>query len=70
MVAPVQAKILPISDSQLSYANEMKVQLEAAGFRVEIDDRAEKVGLKIREAEMQKVPYMMVMGKQSWKKES
>ncbi|WP_141433890.1 threonine--tRNA ligase [Bacillus sp. 03113] len=61
-LAPIQAKLLPISDSQSSYANQVKGQLESAGFRVEIDDRIEKIGLKIREAVIQKVPYMMIIG--------
>ncbi len=61
-LAPVQVKLLPISDAQVSYAEHIKNKLEDNGYRVEIDDRVEKVGLKIREAEMQKVPYMMVIG--------
>jgi threonyl-tRNA synthetase len=61
-LAPHQVKILPISDAQIQYAQDVKSQLEREGFRVEIDDRVEKVGMKIREAEMQKVPYMMVIG--------
>ncbi len=62
-LAPVQAVILPISDAQLDYANEVKAELEARDYRVEVDGRAEKIGLKIREAEQQKVPYMLVVGK-------
>lgn len=61
-LAPHQAKILPISEAHLPFAQEVKFQLEKEGFRVEIDDRKEKMGLKIRDAEMQKVPYMMVIG--------
>ncbi|MGM0750602.1 MAG: threonine--tRNA ligase [Bacillota bacterium] len=61
-LAPHQVKILPISDAHIQYAQAVKSQLEREGFRVEIDDRVEKVGMKIREAEMQKVPYMMVIG--------
>ncbi|MFC7784187.1 MULTISPECIES: threonine--tRNA ligase [unclassified Rossellomorea] len=61
-LAPHQVKILPISDAHLQYAQSVKSQLEREGFRVEIDDRVEKVGMKIREAEMQKVPYMMIIG--------
>ncbi|MGM0863295.1 MAG: threonine--tRNA ligase [Bacillota bacterium] len=61
-LAPHQVKILPISDAHFQYAQAVKSQLEREGFRVEVDDRVEKVGLKIREAEMQKVPYMMVIG--------
>ncbi|MBP3039446.1 threonine--tRNA ligase [Bacillaceae bacterium Marseille-Q3522] len=69
-LAPVQVKILPISDSHLSYANLVKQQLESAGFRVELDDRVEKIGLKIREAEKQKIPYMIIIGDQEVKNNS
>jgi threonyl-tRNA synthetase len=61
-LAPVQAKIIPISDARADYAYDVKVQLEAAGLRVEVDGRNEKMGLKIREAEKQKIPYMLVVG--------
>ncbi|WP_051359374.1 threonine--tRNA ligase [Paucisalibacillus globulus] len=61
-LAPVQAKIIPISDSHAAYANEVKSQFESAGLRVEVDDRSEKMGWKIREAEKQKIPYMIVIG--------
>lgn len=61
-LAPVQAKIIPISDSHAIFANEVKSQLESAGLRVEVDYRVEKMGLKIREAEKQKIPYMIVIG--------
>jgi len=61
-LAPIQAKIIPISDSHVSFANDVKSQFDSAGLRVEVDYRAEKMGLKIREAEKQKIPYMMVIG--------
>ncbi|MBO5105515.1 MAG: threonine--tRNA ligase [Clostridia bacterium] len=61
-LAPVQVKLLPIADRHLDYANEVKAKLEAVGMRVELDDRNEKIGYKIREARMQRVPYMLVMG--------
>ncbi len=61
-LAPVQVKILPIADRHLDYAYEVKNQLEAKGMRVEIDDRSEKIGYKIREAQLSKVPYMFVLG--------
>ena len=61
-LAPVQVKILPIADRHLDYAYEVKKQLEAKGMRVELDDRNEKIGYKIREARLQKVPYMLVIG--------
>ncbi|MDU6985422.1 MAG: threonine--tRNA ligase [Terrisporobacter othiniensis] len=61
-LAPTQVKILPISDKYMDYANEVKKALFDAGVRVEMDDRAEKIGFKIREAQLQKVPYMLVVG--------
>jgi threonyl-tRNA synthetase len=62
-LAPVQVKVLPITDQQQSYAREISETLTAAGLRAEVDGRNEKVGLKIREAEMAKVPYMAIVGK-------
>ena len=61
-LAPVQAVVLPISDRHLQYASAVRDQLAAAGLRVELDDRHEKIGYKIREAQLQKVPYMLVAG--------
>src|SRR5580658_7780633 len=61
-LAPVQAVVMPITDRQLDYAKKVHAQLEAAGFRAHLDDRKEKVNLKIREAQLQKVPYMLVVG--------
>ena len=61
-LAPVQAVVLPITDRQNDYARQVVAQLEAAGVRVEIDERSEKVNFKIREAQLQKVPYMLVIG--------
>ncbi|MGA2879489.1 MAG: threonine--tRNA ligase [Bryobacteraceae bacterium] len=61
-LAPVQAVVLPITDRQAEYAQKVVDQLKAAGLRVELDDRKEKVNLKIREAQLQKVPYMLVVG--------
>ncbi len=61
-LAPVQATVLPITDRQTEYARGVVKQLEAAGIRVTIDERNEKVNLKIREAQLQKVPYMLVVG--------
>jgi threonyl-tRNA synthetase len=69
-LAPVQAKIIPISDSHAAYANEVKSQFESVGLRVEIDDRSEKMGLKIREAEKQKIPYMIVIGDKEMESQS
>jgi threonyl-tRNA synthetase len=61
-LAPVQAIVLPISDRHLDYAGVVRDQLKAAGLRVDLDDRQEKIGYKIREAQLQKVPYMLVVG--------
>ncbi len=61
-LAPTQVKILPIADRHFDYAYDVKKQLEAKGMRVELDDRNEKIGYKIREARLQKVPYMLVIG--------
>lgn len=61
-LAPVQVKVLPISDKYMEYGEKVLAELEEAGIRAEIDRRAEKIGYKIREAQMQKIPYMLVVG--------
>jgi threonyl-tRNA synthetase len=61
-LAPIQAIVLPIADRHLPYAAFVRDQLKAAGLRVDVDDRQEKIGYKIREAQLQKVPYMLVVG--------
>lgn len=61
-LAPVQVKVLPISDKHMDYAQKVYETLEAAGIRSEIDTRAEKIGYKIREAQVNKIPYMLVVG--------
>ncbi len=61
-LAPVQAIVLPITDRQMDYAQQVRSQLEQAGVRVTVDDRKEKVNLKIRDAQLQKIPYMLVVG--------
>lgn len=61
-LAPVQVKVLPISEKYMDYANKVMSDLKDAGIRTEIDDRAEKIGYKIREARLQKIPYMLVVG--------
>jgi threonyl-tRNA synthetase len=61
-LAPTQVRILPISDKYNDYANEVKRALFDKGIRVEVDDRAEKTGFKIREAQLDKVPYMIIVG--------
>lgn len=63
-LSPVQAKLLPVSENYIDYAYEVKKSLEEAGIRVEIDARSEKLGYKIREAQLEKVPYMLVLGEQ------
>ncbi len=62
-LAPVQVAIIPITDENVPYARMVSDKLMAAGMRVTIDDRSEKMGYKIREAQLQKVPYMLVVGK-------
>jgi len=61
-LAPVQAIVLPITDKQTEYARSVAMQLTGAGIRAVVDDRSEKVNLKIRDAQMQKIPYMLVVG--------
>ncbi len=61
-LAPVQAIVLPITDRQIEFANQVKERLDAADIRVTVDDRKEKVNLKIREAQLQKIPFMLVVG--------
>lgn len=61
-LAPVQVKVLPISDNQKEYAEKVVERLLAEGIRVELDDRQEKIGYKIREAQLSKVPYMLILG--------
>ena len=61
-LAPVQVKVLPISDKYMDYANKVLDDLKESGIRAEIDTRAEKIGYKIREARLQKIPYMLVVG--------
>jgi len=61
-LAPVQASVLPITDRQTEYARSVRQKLDAAGVRAIVDERSEKVNLKIREAQLQKIPYMLVVG--------
>jgi threonyl-tRNA synthetase len=61
-MAPVQVRVLPITDRHLEYAREVEARLGEVGIRVEVDDRSEKLGFKIREAEVQKIPLMLVAG--------
>jgi threonyl-tRNA synthetase len=62
-LAPVQASIIPITDDQVPYARELQARLEAAGMRVEVNDQKERMQAKIRDAQLQKIPYMLVVGK-------
>ena len=61
-LAPVQAIVLPIADRHVTYATGVRQRLVEAGFRVQVDERQEKIGYKIREAQLQKIPYMLVVG--------
>jgi threonyl-tRNA synthetase len=61
-LAPMQAVVLPIADRHLDYAGSVRAALASAGLRAELDGRQEKIGYKIREAQLQKVPYMLVAG--------
>src|SRR5438270_8296373 len=61
-LAPVQAVVLPIADRHIEYAQQVRDQLSAGGVRVQVDDRSERLNLKIREAQLQKIPYMLVVG--------
>ena len=61
-LSPVQVKILPIADAHFDYAKEVQVSLQKIGIRAELDDRNEKIGYKIREAQLEKVPYMLIIG--------
>jgi threonyl-tRNA synthetase len=61
-LAPLQAVVLPIADRHRDYAATIRDRLQSAGLRVQLDERQEKIGYKIREAQLQKIPYMLVVG--------
>jgi threonyl-tRNA synthetase len=61
-LAPIQASVLPLSEKTMDYARKVTEQIKAAGFRVHLDDRNEKLQAKIRDAQLQKIPYMLVIG--------
>ena len=61
-LSPVQIKVLPISDKFIDYAEEIKRILQEEGLRCEVDERAEKIGYKIRSAQLERIPYMLVIG--------
>jgi threonyl-tRNA synthetase len=63
-LSPIQAAVLPIADRHIDYANRVADELRETGLRVEVDDRSESVGRKIRDAELRKLPYMLVVGDQ------
>mgnify|MGYP002510368887 CR=1 FL=1 len=67
-LAPVQVKVLPVTDRAEEYAKEVAAKLEAQGFRCEVDERNEKIGKKIREATLEKVPFMLVVGDRDMEK--
>jgi threonyl-tRNA synthetase len=69
-LAPVQMMIMPITDAQLDYARALQEKMLARGLRCEIDTRSEKIGYKIRDAEMKKIPYMCIIGKKEAEEES
>ena len=61
-LAPVQARIIPVADRHLDYAHKLEVELKAEGIRAEVDARSERINLKIRQAQLDKIPYMLVVG--------
>jgi threonyl-tRNA synthetase len=61
-LAPIQAVVLPIADRHAAYAAGVRARLVEAGLRAQVDERQEKIGYKIREAQLQKIPYMLVVG--------
>ncbi|SNZ02147.1 threonyl-tRNA synthetase [Persephonella hydrogeniphila] len=65
-LSPVQAKIIPVADPHIQYAKEVERKLSEAGLRVEVDDRSERMNKKIRDAELQKIPYMLIVGDKEW----
>ena len=63
-LSPVQIEIIPVSEKFIDYAKDLQKKFKDAGFRVNLDDRAEKVGYKIRQAQLKKINYMLVVGQQ------
>jgi threonyl-tRNA synthetase len=61
-LAPIQAVVIPIADRHLAYAQQVKEQLRGAGIRIDVDNRGERMNAKIRDAQNQKIPYMLVIG--------
>jgi threonyl-tRNA synthetase len=69
-LCPTQVKVLPISDNYIDYAKKVNAQLKESGIRSEVDFKNEKIGYKIREAEMQKIPYMFIVGQKEMESDS
>jgi threonyl-tRNA synthetase len=69
-LCPIQVKVLPISDNYIDYAKKVNAQLKESGIRSEVDFKNEKIGYKIREAEMQKIPYMFIVGQKEMESDS
>ncbi len=69
-LAPVQVEIIPIADRHLGHANNIAERLRERGFRVEVDSRSERMNAKIRDAQLQKIPYMLVVGDREVKTDS
>lgn len=67
-LSPVQVKLLPVTDRAMDYAKNVAAQLDSQGFRVEVDGRNEKIGKKIREATLEKIPFMLVVGDGIWRR--
>ncbi len=61
-LAPLQVKIIPVADRHLDYAHKLEAELKTEGVRVEVDTRSERVNLKIRQAQLEKTPYMLIVG--------
>jgi threonyl-tRNA synthetase len=61
-LAPVQVKVIPVADRHLDYAHKVRAELKSRGIRVEVDDRSERMNLKIRQAQLEKIPYMLIVG--------
>jgi len=66
-LAPVQAVLIPIADRHLDYAHAVAAKLKEKGIRVEVDDRSERMNAKIRDAQNQKIPYMLVVATGNWR---
>ncbi len=61
-LAPLQVKVIPVADRHLDYAHKLSAELKSEGIRVEVDARSERINLKIRQAQLDKIPYMLIVG--------